>query len=52
MKNFCYVLIKDKAPCRQSFEEYEDAVQAFNDNKKENPSLFREYYEGGSIQIM
>jgi len=52
MLDYCYVLIKDSEPCRQSFDRYEDAVKEYKKCSKENPMLFREYYLGGSVQIM
>ena len=51
-KDYCYVLIKDTEPARQCFEKYEDAVVAYNDAKGAHPMLFKEYFLGGTIQIM
>ena len=51
-KDYCYVLIKNTEPAKQCFGEYEDAVAAYNDAKGANPMLFKEYFLGGTIQIM
>lgn len=52
MQKYHYVLIKDKEPTRQRFDSYDVALQAYNDAIDENPMLFKEYFLGGTIQIL